>query len=113
MNLKNSKQIDGGFCGSPIAMAPEVAKRNAQYGPQCDIWSVGCMTYELLCGHPPFTARSKQELFRIVQQAQGPDFQQPVWATVLPDGKYLVSQMLKKLPEERPSAAEALRYNWF
>merc|ERR1719182_244301 len=52
MKMKASKDIAGAFCGSPICMAPEVAVKNATYGPQCDIWSLGCMTFELLSGKP-------------------------------------------------------------
>ena len=33
-------------------MAPEVFNRT--YGPMCDMWSLGCVVYELLVGEPPF-----------------------------------------------------------
>ena len=33
-------------------MAPEVWSR--AYGPMCDLWALGCVSYELLLGEPPF-----------------------------------------------------------
>ena len=38
--------------GTPCNMAPEVFDR--RYGPMCDLWSFGCVLYELLLGEPPF-----------------------------------------------------------
>lgn len=33
--------------GTPLYMAPEVW-RGLPYGPSCDLWSLGCMAYELM-----------------------------------------------------------------
>jgi len=42
--------------GTPYYIAPEVlAKR---YGPKCDIWSCGVITYIVLSGIPPFNGAS-------------------------------------------------------
>jgi len=112
MNLKRAQLIGGSFVGSPISMAPEVALENAQYGPQCDIWSLGCLAHELLSGHPPFTAGSVRELFRIVRESKGPSLDEEIWASVSALGKDLVRQMLQKQPEDRPSAKEALGHAW-
>ena len=38
--------------GTPCNMGPEVFDR--RYGPMCDMWSCGCVVYELLTGEPPF-----------------------------------------------------------
>ncbi len=43
------------FSGTPYYMAPEqVRSRWRDYGPHTDIYSVGCIGYELVCGRPPF-----------------------------------------------------------
>lgn len=45
------KEVDS--VGTPMTMAPEVLN-NQSYGPACDVWSVGCMIFEMLEGRPPF-----------------------------------------------------------
>lgn len=37
-------------------MAPEVLKMN--FGPESDMWSIGVITYTLLCGWRPFSAET-------------------------------------------------------
>mmetsp|Transcript_81466 Transcript_81466/g.141125 ORF Transcript_81466/g.141125 Transcript_81466/m.141125 type:complete len:720 (+) Transcript_81466:236-2395(+) len=113
MRLKESKQLKGGFCGSPICMAPEVAHRNAMYGPQCDIWSVGCMTHELVSGKPPFTAANAKLLFKTIREKKQPSFDAQVWDEISEKGRLIVTWMLQFEPKDRPSAKEALSHSWF
>lgn len=114
MRLKESKKLKGGFCGSPICMAPEVAKRNATYGPQCDIWSVGCMTHELVSGKPPFTAANAKLLFKLIREQKHPSFDGAVWKKeISQECRKVVTWMLEYEPKDRPSAKEALGHSWF
>jgi p70 ribosomal S6 kinase len=34
------------------------------YGPAVDWWSLGALLYEMVCGVPPFTAKTQKELDR-------------------------------------------------
>lgn len=43
--------------GTPYYTSPEIWQGKA-YGPKCDIWSIGCVIYEMAALRPPFTAQS-------------------------------------------------------
>jgi len=47
--------------GTPYYACPEVWK-NMPYDNKSDIWSLGCVMYEMITGRPPFTAQSMKEL---------------------------------------------------
>ena len=51
--------------GTPYYCPPEVWK-DKPYNEKCDIWSLGCVIYELTSLKPPFLAKDMQELFRKV-----------------------------------------------
>merc|ERR1719436_2238519 len=44
--------------GTPTTMAPEVWTGN--FGPKCDVFSLGCILFEMLSGQYPFMANSLQ-----------------------------------------------------
>jgi len=44
--------------GTPYYMAPEVL--DGAYDEACDMWSIGVITYCILCGYPPFNAENDQ-----------------------------------------------------
>lgn len=47
--------------GTPYYACPEVWK-NMPYDNKSDIWSLGCVLYEMITGRPPFTAQSMKDL---------------------------------------------------
>ncbi|XP_052700276.1 serine/threonine-protein kinase Nek2-like isoform X1 [Crassostrea angulata] len=49
------------FVGTPYYMSPELVN-NMSYNEKSDIWSMGCMLYEICALHPPFTASNQQDL---------------------------------------------------
>lgn len=60
--LTNPDQILQTKIGTPLYIAPEVIK--GSYNKQCDLWSIGVITYTLLCGYPPFFGETKNELLK-------------------------------------------------
>jgi len=43
--------------GTPAYMSPEQAGGKTKFvGPQADVWALGVMLYELMCGRRPFEA---------------------------------------------------------
>ncbi|KAL1233310.1 Serine/threonine-protein kinase PLK4 [Trichinella pseudospiralis] len=55
------------MCGTPNYIAPEIAMRKP-HGLEADVWSLGCLLYTLLTGHPPFgnNGQVSQTLKRII-----------------------------------------------
>ncbi len=51
--------------GTPYYASPEVWK-DKPYGVKSDIWSLGCVLYEMCALRPPFTATDLQGLYRKV-----------------------------------------------
>ena len=47
--------------GTPYYMSPEQINEQ-KYNEKCDIWSLGCIIYELCALHPPFTAQNPMAL---------------------------------------------------
>ena len=91
------------LCGSPYYMAPEVCDRE-RYGPAVDLWSAGVVMYILLTGSPPWD--------RPPQFRAPPPLDMHELSQVSRVGVDLLLKMLKAIPEERCTAAEALRHPW-
>ena len=53
-------------CGTPLYMAPEIFEMH-EYDAKADLWSVGCIFYEMLVGTPPFKGSNPRELFQNIK----------------------------------------------
>ena len=96
--------------GTPYYVAPEVLK--GDYDEKCDIWSIGAMTYLMLCGDPPFTGESNNEIFKKIMKGEL-KFNSYKWKNISDDAKNFVKLCLNKNAAQRPSASEALDNQWF
>jgi serine/threonine protein kinase len=91
--------------GSAYYVAPEVLHRS--YSTEADMWSIGVITYILLCGSRPFWARTESGIFRSVLRAD-PNFDDSPWASISPEAKDFVKRLLNKDYRKRMTAAQAL-----
>ncbi len=52
----------GIIVGTPAYMSPEQATGDSEIGPRSDLYTVGCLLYEMLAGHPPFVGPTPQAI---------------------------------------------------
>ena len=103
--------------GTREYFAPEVYTQ--AYGPQIDVWSLGCLLYEMLVGETAFPVREKpvsvvekyflnngKKMKRSFELRQG-------WSDLSENSKDLIRRMLKRDPRKRISIDECLQHAWF
>ncbi|CAA7055997.1 unnamed protein product [Microthlaspi erraticum] len=95
--------------GSAYYVAPEVLHRS--YSTEADIWSIGVISYILLCGSRPFYGRTESAIFRCVLRAN-PNFEDLPWPSISPIAKDFVKRLLNKDHRKRMTAAQALAHPW-
>lgn len=94
--------------------APEVMAQ--KYNEKCDIWSVGIITYQLLCGELPFGLghlSNVEQIMKVVGAGPKPEFKQTCWKNVSNECKTFIKQCLNPSVATRPSAEAALKSQWF
>ena len=102
-------------CSEPFGtisyVAPEVLKQE-YYGREVDIWSIGIITYLLLCGCLPFDdEKSEKEIIRQTIEDPVP-FPSNIWDKLSSEAKEFVDRLLQKNPEERMNIKDALEHEW-
>ncbi|MYY03340.1 PQQ-binding-like beta-propeller repeat protein [Streptomyces sp. ATexAB-D23] len=102
LGLDRLSQV-GGALGSAPWMSPEQA-RGKDVGPPSDLYSLGCLLYQLLTGQLPFGDRDgiSQLVAHATETPDRPSAHRPG----LPDElDRLVAELLAKSPESRPPSA--------
>lgn len=95
------------FCGSSYYMTPEIVLLEDYYGDSADIWALGVILYTILTGTYPFKASNDPDLHEKIQKTQVkiPSF-------ISPQGKKLISKMLKKESYNRPKIKDIINDPW-
>jgi len=92
--------------GTPAYMSPEQAHDSRVVDHRSDIYSLGCILFQLVTGSPPFDG-SLHVLITSHQSVTPPRLSSIV-ADVDPALELLVAQMLAKAPGDRPQAMESV-----
>lgn len=92
--------------GTPYYCAPEIWE-GQPYDFKCDIWSVGCIIYELAMLYPPFRGRTFEELFKNIKKG----VYEPISKRYSDNFRRIVSVMLITNPHKRPSCDELLNFD--
>jgi serine/threonine protein kinase/tetratricopeptide (TPR) repeat protein len=98
---------DGARIGTPAYMAPEQAVGDPATDHRADIYSFGCLAYELFAGHPPFSDLPPHEMVA-AHVGTKPAPLSTVSAGVPESVSQLVARCLEKSPAARPQSAQEL-----
>ena len=97
--------------GTLSFVAPEVLQ-GKPYDKSVDLWSIGIITFLLLCGYMPFDDKhSEREIARQTIQDPVP-YENKIWSKLSPEAKTFVDGLLQKKPEKRYSIKEVLEHPW-
>jgi serine/threonine-protein kinase len=86
--------------GSPMYMSPEQLRGLDDVDERTDIWSLGCVLYELLAGQLPFEAQSITQLTAAILE-QEPASLERIVPDLPPEVAAIVARCLQKNPTDR------------
>ena len=89
--------------GTPEYMSPEQA-RGKELDARSDLYSLGVVLYEMLCGHPPFEESTFLATILLHVQSPPPPLPDDI---PLPLRNYVINRLLAKDPNCRPDSADA------
>jgi serine/threonine protein kinase/CheY-like chemotaxis protein len=95
--------VEGSLVGTPAYMAPERLS-SQPYDGRSDVYSVGIMLYEMLCGQPPFKSKDLMAV-AMMQMTQEPRPLHEVNPSVPPAIEAVVLEVLSKDPQKRPTTS--------
>uniref|UniRef100_A0A3Q3T322 Calcium/calmodulin-dependent protein kinase IGa n=1 Tax=Mastacembelus armatus TaxID=205130 RepID=A0A3Q3T322_9TELE len=109
-----SKTLEHGVmstaCGTPGYVAPEVLA-GKPYSKAVDCWSIGVISYVLLCGYPPFFEENETLLFSKIMKAEYA-FHSPFWDDISESAKGFIRNLMEKNATKRFTTEQALRHPW-
>lgn len=101
-------------CYTPYYAAPEVLGPE-KYDESCDVWSLGVITYILLCGYPPFYSAHGAPISpgmkkRIREGAY--EFPSAEWKNVSNGAKDMIRALLLTDPTQRMTIEQVMECPW-
>ena len=94
------------MCGTLDYLAPEIVDHKP-YDSTVDNWCIGVLTYEFLCGHPPFESMTKDETYERIRTL---DLKFP--PHVSEEAEDFIRKLLVLDPKGRMLLKDALNHPW-
>ncbi|KAK0633131.1 kinase-like domain-containing protein [Immersiella caudata] len=91
------------YVGTPFYMSPEICAAE-KYTLKSDIWSLGCIIYELCSREPPFNAKSHFQLVQKIKEGKIA----PLPAIYSAELMAVIKDCLRVNPDRRPDTATLL-----
>ncbi|XP_037656047.1 serine/threonine-protein kinase Nek5 isoform X2 [Choloepus didactylus] len=102
--LNNSMELARTCIGTPYYLSPEICQ-NKPYNNKTDMWSLGCVLYELCTLKHPFESNNLHQLVLKICQAHFA----PISPRFSCDLQSLIHQLFKVSPRDRPSINSILK----
>ena len=128
VRLNGRDERRSSFCGTPNYMAPEVCMNkdrldairegdpaipeSSLYALPVDIWALGVIMYNLLCGKSPFPLGDSRENYMNIRRARY-RYPRDRVNQISAEAKDLIHLILNTDPELRPSIDEILEHRFF
>eukprot|EP00286_Rhodomonas_abbreviata_P000125 CAMPEP_0181290104 /NCGR_PEP_ID=MMETSP1101-20121128/1240_1 /TAXON_ID=46948 /ORGANISM="Rhodomonas abbreviata, Strain Caron Lab Isolate" /LENGTH=316 /DNA_ID=CAMNT_0023394375 /DNA_START=45 /DNA_END=991 /DNA_ORIENTATION=+ len=103
------------WVGSPLYMAPEILTRESGgYDAKADLWSVGCILFELVKGRQPYGSRAGNHL-ELMEDIRAdrkyvPEGRQA--AALSPSCDDLLDRLLQRVPAQRIGYDDFFAHDW-
>lgn len=105
--LDNTTQLSSTAIGTPYYLSPEICQ-GKPYNMKSDIWSLGCILYELCALRHPFDSTCLNGLIIQIQRSKPA----PIPYYYNSNLRLLVDKLLQKVPAKRPSVHEILEFDF-
>ena len=108
--LDSNEAVLSTMAGSFGYAAPEIMLKKG-HGKPVDMWSLGVITYTLLCGYSPFRSENVSDLIEECKTGRIV-FHGRYWKDVSSEAKDFIINLLKPDPADRLTSEEALQDVW-
>lgn len=109
--MKQKRVLAYSTVGTPDYTAPEVFLQLG-YGKECDLWSLGCIMFEMLLGYPPFISDTSTETcLKIINWKE--TFVIPPEPPISPAAADLIRHLICDRSTRYDSAEQAMAHPWF
>lgn len=109
-HMKDDDEVLTSVCGSFGYAAPEILAKKG-HGKAVDMWSLGVITYTMLCGYTPFRSDDAAALAAETQRGKV-EFHDRYWKNVSAEAKDFVKACLTVDPKKRLTADQGMAHPW-